>query len=284
MEDVLKKYFEWVFTEDFFTVALDYTGCYLFTDCDDDERIEQEVSDFKADLALKDEQINLCILDRQSRFNYCSSDLLGEYVFRVMRHRGKVLSLRELQSILQTFGYQKEEVVVMEKEQTATVLHRMLVHQFVPEVLTVTQVDSICSKKVITKEFLQSLGVEREHLECVLSTVHQFADSDTYTCFVTDSAEELKAVRTRNRAISLVLCWVLDACCLYFSLPAWLFFVPFAISVVFSCQLIGSTKFPLMVLVLSIAGVIIPVLVWLTIYGEKVLKSIKGLVGILVWH
>lgn len=283
MEDVLKKYFEWVFTEDFFTVALDYTGCYLFTDCDDDERIEQEVSDFKADLALKDEQLNLCILDRKSRFNYCSSDLLGEYVFRVMRHRGKVLSLRELQSILQTFGYKKEEIIV-EKEQTDTMLHRVLMQQFVPEVLTVTQVDTICSKKVITKEFLQSLGVEQEHLERVLSTIHQFADSDTYTCFVTDSAEELKAVRTRNCVISLVLCWVLDSCCLYFSLPAWFFFVPLVLSMIFSFQLIRSTKFPLMALVLSIAGVTIPILVWLTMYGEKVLKSIKGLVGILVWH
>lgn len=53
---------------------------------------------------------------------------------------------------------------------------------------------------------------------------------------------------------------------------------------IFSFQLIRSTKFPLMALVLSIAGVTIPILVWLTMYGEKVLKSIKGLVGILVWH
>ena len=283
MEEILKKYFEWVFTEDFFTVALDYTGCYLFTDCDDDEKIEQEVSGFKADLALKDEQVNLCVLNRKSKLNYCSSDLIGEYVFRVMRHRGKVLTLDELQSILQTFGYQKE-LVSLEKEQPDTILRHMLMHQFVPEVLTVEQVNLICSKKVITKEFLQSLGIEPEWLERVLSAVHQFADSEVYTCFGTDSAEELNAVRTRNRIVYLILCWVLEACCLYFRLPAWLIFIPLTLSVVFSCQLTGNTKFPIVFLVLSIIGVTAPTLVWLSMYGEKVLKSLRGLAGILVWH
>ena len=101
METVLKEYFTEVFREDFFVVALDWTGCYLFTDSSDDSEIGRQFTDFLESISLRKEQVCLCVIGRKSKYNYSDFQHLSEYVLKAKQRRKPVLTDKEVNSILQ---------------------------------------------------------------------------------------------------------------------------------------------------------------------------------------
>lgn len=107
METVLKKYFTEVFREDFFVVALDRTGCYLFTDSSDDSGIERQFTDFLESMSLRKEQVCLCVIGRKSKYNYSDLQHLSEYVLKAKQRRRPVLAAKEIDSILHCYGIEK---------------------------------------------------------------------------------------------------------------------------------------------------------------------------------
>lgn len=109
MEELLKKYFKWVFTEDFFTVALDFTGCYLFTVHPEDEEVKKQAKSFRQAMHLKNSQCLLCVIGRKSNLSYCSWELLDSFAMQVTQKRKKVLTEAEIQSILDCYGVEKKK-------------------------------------------------------------------------------------------------------------------------------------------------------------------------------
>ncbi len=105
METILKDYFKWVFTEDFFTIALDVTGAYLFSDCADDEEIGEQFNQFKDALQLSDEECVLCVIGRKSKWNYCGVDYLSRWVMKASRAREAVFTQDDVKSILDCYEY-----------------------------------------------------------------------------------------------------------------------------------------------------------------------------------
>lgn len=107
METVLKEYFTEVFREDFFVVALDRTGCYLFTDSSDDSEIGRQFTDFLESISLRKEQVCLCVIGRKSKYNYSDFQHLSEYVLKAKQRRKPVLTDKEVNSILQCYDIEK---------------------------------------------------------------------------------------------------------------------------------------------------------------------------------
>lgn len=107
METILKEYFTEVFREDFFVVALDRTGCYLFTDSSDDSETGLQFTDFLESMSLQKEQVCLCVIGRKSKYNYSDLQHLSEYVLKAKQRRKPVLTEKEIDSILQCYGIEK---------------------------------------------------------------------------------------------------------------------------------------------------------------------------------
>lgn len=107
LENVIREYFTDVFREDFFVVALDRTGCYLFTDFPDDTVVGIQLSEFVSSMSLSEKQVCLCVIGRKSRFNYCDFYHLGEYVLKAKQRRKPVLTNKEIDSILECYGVSK---------------------------------------------------------------------------------------------------------------------------------------------------------------------------------
>lgn len=116
MEELLKKYFKWVFTEDFFIVALDFTGCYLFTIHPEDEIIRKQAKAFQQAMQLKNKQCVVCVVGRKSDLNFCSWDLLSDFAMQATQKRSKVLTEGEIQSILDCYGIETKSNIVRRGE------------------------------------------------------------------------------------------------------------------------------------------------------------------------
>lgn len=116
LEDILRKYFKYVFTEDFFTVALDATGCFLFSSHSDDTEITSQFNQFKSCQCLSDKQCVLCVVGRKSNLSYCSQHLLDSYIMKITQGRESVLSWEEQHSILECYKVPVEANTVSHEE------------------------------------------------------------------------------------------------------------------------------------------------------------------------
>lgn len=126
MEELLKKYFKWVFTEDFFVVALDYTGCYLFTADIEDSVVEEQRKAFCKAINLKNGQYLLCVVGRKSKFSFCSWELLDSFAMQATQKRRKVLTETEIQSILDCYGVETKNNVIRQEEKQEEVFETQI--------------------------------------------------------------------------------------------------------------------------------------------------------------
>lgn len=104
IEETLGKYLQHVFREEHFVVGLDLTGCYLFAENGSDEEIAVWVKELKDDLCLKKSEVCLCVIGRESNYNYCSKKLLGKYLGKATKSRKAVFTNRDIEEILDAYN------------------------------------------------------------------------------------------------------------------------------------------------------------------------------------
>lgn len=171
MEDILKQYLSCVFTEEFFTVALDSTGCYLFTDCNDDNKIGEELADFKEQLGLSDKQISLCVIGRKSKYNYCSLELLPQYVLKAIQCRSVVIDWRTMQSIKKTFGIGIE---IVDNCFADSILYKKIQNFKLTENamdLSDDMITAICRDGICSDDGLARIGIPKKYHNQILSII-----------------------------------------------------------------------------------------------------------------
>ncbi len=169
MEEILRQYFKWVFKEDFFTVALDRTGCYFFTDCLDDNTIGQQYSMALEDLSLQERQVVLCVVGRESAYSYCGLELLGQFVLKATQGRSLVLSDKDIASILACYGIEQKVSTVERRDWSQTGLFKQLVGNEFD--LSETQINEICRIRPRSIYQLRALGVPDQHAVAILKEV-----------------------------------------------------------------------------------------------------------------
>lgn len=173
LETIIEKYFTDVFREDFFVVALDRTGCYLFTDCCDDEEVRKQLAEFLSSMSLTKEQVCLCVIGRKSKFNYCDYQHLSEYVLKAKQRRKPVLSAKELDSILQCYGIRKAPTAEPYSNFSRSGLYKELLEYRNKNGLPVSdaQLNQLCKLKSESqqsgKEFTDQSGLSRSLLDIV---------------------------------------------------------------------------------------------------------------------
>lgn len=292
MEEILKKYFSVVFTEEFFTVALDYSGCYLFTKCSSDEEVKREYLQFKDDLALEEKQINLCVIGRESKFNYCSLEQLDKYVYGAQKHRGKALTQQEIESIQDTFGYVPEKSEV-KKECFESELYRKLISKFVEveegeePVLTMEQVEILCRVRIVSLSFLHHVGVTTEHAEEVLNTISRYSDTSTYTVLAPEPAEKIQGSARRFKVGVILSCLVVEVAVVVIGvIPYWCILFPWLVSACMSWRLMNdhSVKHYGLVTLLVAVALIVPIAFLGEHYWQEIVKVGKSLVDtVIIW-
>ncbi len=169
MEEILRQYFKWVFKEDFFTVALDRTGCYFFTDCLDDNTIGQQYSMALEDLSLQERQVVLCVVGRESAYSYCGLELLGQFVLKATQGRSLVLSDKDIASILACYGVEQKVSTVERRDWSQTELFKQLVGNEFD--LSETQINEICRIRPRSVYQLRALGVPDQYAVAILKEV-----------------------------------------------------------------------------------------------------------------
>lgn len=285
MEEILKKYFKWVFREDFFTIALDHSGCYLFTKCENDDEVAEQYKQFREAMALEDRQINLCVLGRKSRFNYCSFEKLGNYVFQIIQHKGYQLTDSEIESILKTYCYEfsTERTDLRNKEIVNERLRAVLTKKFVevdPPVLTVEQVEIICRMKVVSINFLYDLGIGEDDAFEVLEVISEHSGKELYVVSAPDSSDKILLRNRKLKVLVVLLCWVLEAVCvLVEAVPFNFIVVPYVVGVGYSLALVADTKalhHSLLVL-LAFTTFVVPLVVVGNHYWEWIVTQVKGI-------
>ena len=285
MEETLKKYFKWVFREDFFTIALDHSGCYLFTKSENDDEVAEQYKQFREAMALEDRQINLCVLGRKSRFNYCSFEKLGNYVFQIIQHKGYQLTDSEIESILKTYCYEfsTERTDLRNKETVNEHLRAVLTKKFVevdPPVLTVEQVEIICRMKVVSINFLYDLGIGEDDAFEVLEVISEHSGKELYVISAPDSSDKILLRNRKLKVLVVLLCWVLEAvCALVEVVPFNFIVVPYVVGVGYSLALVADTKalhHSLLVL-LAFTTFVVPLVVVGNHYWEWIVTQVKGI-------
>ena len=285
MEETLKKYFKWVFREDFFTIALDHSGCYLFTKSENDDEVAEQYKQFREAMALEDRQINLCVLGRKSRFNYCSFEKLGNYVFQIIQHKGYQLTDSEIESILKTYCYEfsTERTDLRNKETVNERLRAVLTKKFVevnPPVLTVEQVEIICRMKVVSINFLYDLGIGEDDAFEVLEVISEHSGKELYVVSAPDSSDKILLRNRKLKVLVVLLCWVLEAvCALVEVVPFNFIVVPYVVGVGYSLALVADTKalhHSLLVL-LAFTTFVVPLVVVGNHYWEWIVTQVKGI-------
>lgn len=285
MEETLKKYFKWVFREDFFTIALDHSGCYLFTKSENDDEVAEQYKQFREAMALEDRQINLCVLGRKSRFNYCSFEKLGNYVFQIIQHKGYQLTDSEIESILKTYCYEfsTERTDLRNKEIVNERLRAVLTKKFVevdPPVLTVEQVEIICRMKVVSINFLYDLGIGEDDAFEILEVISEHSGKELYVVSAPDSSDKILLRNRKLKVLVVLLCWVLEAvCALVEVVPFNFIVVPYVVGVGYSLALVADTKalhHSLLVL-LAFTTFVVPLVVVGNHYWEWIVTQVKGI-------
>ena len=108
VESTLEKYLPYVFRDEHFVVGVDTTGCYLFAENGSDQDITAWAEELMDDLLLKSDEICLCVVGRESKYNYCSKKLLGKYASKAVRVRKPVFTNRDIKEILGAYGISLE--------------------------------------------------------------------------------------------------------------------------------------------------------------------------------
>lgn len=235
LETIIERYFTDVFREDFFVVALDRTGCYLFTDCCDDEEVGKQFVEFLSSMSLAEEQVCLCVIGRKSKFNYCDYQHLSEYVLKAKQRRKPVLSTKELNSILQCYGVRKASVAESYSNFSRSGLYKELLEYRNKNGLAVSdaQLNQLCKLKSESqqsgKEFTDQTGFPKSLLDIVSEWEDEVFPEDVkedFDTFVPPAGPSLsiehRVEKFLSNTIKLLACALFSVMCFRLGFAAFI--------------------------------------------------------------
>lgn len=234
MVEILSQYFKWVFREDFFIIALDRTGCYFFTDYLDDAVIGQQFSEALNDLALTEKQAVLCVVGRNSQFNYCSLELVGKFVLQATQKRKAVLTDSEIFEILDAYGIEKQERKIEQRNWANTDLFKQLKDSEFG--LSEMQINEICRIRPNSVQQLRKLDVPDRFAMDILKQIEVSEKEESSLAIQALShqpspefREDLVQKMIGRQAVAGTVCFVIALMCMAVSL-SFVFPVIFAVT------------------------------------------------------